>query len=308
VLAEWAAMRNRTLVVAAAACATAEGPRLTARAATALASLAALIEEARQRADSGALSGLLALLLRQSGYLAYLEGEDEPEERAQNVQELLAVASQYDALAPDSALATFLEDVALVADVDTLEDEGPRALTLITLHAAKGLEFPVVFLMGMEEGILPHQRSFDDPAAMEEERRLCYVGITRAKQALYLTYAFRRALGGMSTHNPRSRFLDDIPDEAVERRGRAISTDAQDVRPARNRWLRWNDFDGVDPEPAAVEALQPGDHVRHEAFGDGVVVACKPSGRDQRDQEVTVAFEDAGTKKLLRSLAPLAKV
>ena len=154
---------------------------------------------------------------------------------------------------PAAALATFLADVALVADVDSLE-EGPNAVTLITLHAAKGLEFPAVFLIGMEEHILPHFRSLDDPAALEEERRLCYVGMTRAQRWLYCGYAFRRALAGRAGHNPPSRYLADLPPNAIDRRGRAGSSApgpiSPDVRPARNRWLTWDEADSAPPSPS----------------------------------------------------------
>ena len=154
-------------------------------------------------------------MLERTGYRRYLlEDFEDGEERWENVQELVNVAAQYDELEPASALSTFLEDVALVADTDEY-DEKVDAVTLITLHAAKGLEFPVVFIVGMEEGILPHIRSYDDPAQMEEERRLCYVGITRCKERLYLLRAFRRHYMGLSTHNPASRFLKDIPAELV---------------------------------------------------------------------------------------------
>ena len=184
---------------------------------------------------------------------------------------------------PSLALATFLGDIALVADVDTMEDGAPAAVTLITLHAAKGLEFPAVFLIGMEDGILPHQRSFDDPAAMEEERRLCYVGLTRAQRWLYCLYAFRRALMGQSGHNPPSRYLTDLLDAPggdghpplIDRRGRAIDTHSADVRPARNRWLTW---DQMDTAPADTRTVRPerspsrGEPVPSEAEGsrDGV--------------------------------------
>ena len=306
---------------------------------------------------------------------------------------------------PSDALATFLSDIALVADVDTMEDGQPAAVTLITLHAAKGLEFPAVFLIGMEDGILPHNRSFDDPASMEEERRLCYVGVTRAQRWLYCLYAFRRALMGQAGHNPPSRYLNDLLDGApsgplVDKRGRAIDTGSADVRPARNRWLTWDGmdgtparrtghppaghptagdrrtrptpppslahpelvegraaaphdpdrWDGVDPDPELRDSVHPepveggrkhirdgatpydpntdpdpdivteeqprppavGDRVNHQAFGLGTVVAAKPttapSGRTADDTELTVAFDAAGIKKLLLSLAPLEPV
>ncbi len=384
-LLDWADRHDASLSQAALAAvrggdasgdaASADGaPVVTARARAALQSFLAIAQGARERAADGTVGQVIDQLLRDTGYQDYLyRTYDDGEDRWNNVQELRTVAANYDALAPApgdalpdapsdaaatpaSALATFLADVALVADVDSLE-EGPNAVTLITLHAAKGLEFPAVFLIGMEEHILPHFRSFDDPAAIEEERRLCYVGMTRAQRWLYCCYAFRRALAGRAGHNPPSRYLTDLPPDAIDRRGRAGSSapgpPSPDVRPARNRWLTWNEadsappsprgrarpaaprprpdadrWDGVDPDPDAPPAprrvreapadddvvpppspadapLRPGERVTHRAFGAGVVVAVKPSGRG--DSEITVAFDTSGIKKLLASLAPLER-
>ena len=315
-LRDWADSHSVSLFAAAATAAGADdGPALPKRAAASLRAFHDLISGARELAGRDTVTALLDHLLQHSGYQDYLFRDfEDAEERWANVLELRTVAAKYDEidLPPDTggtALAALLEDVALVSDVDTMDDGAPSAVTLITLHAAKGLEFPAVFLIGMEEGVLPHQRSFDDPAAMEEERRLCYVGITRAQRALYLVYAFRRALAGSAGHNPPSRYLSDIADDAVDRRGRALATGANDVRPARNRWLTWDQFDGIDAD--AVDAsplalsLSQGDTVRHDGFGIGTVIACKPAGADH---EVTVNFEDAGVKKLLLSLAPLEKL
>ncbi len=246
-------------------------PTVTPRARAALQSFLAIIGGGRERAADGTVGQIIDQLLRDTGYQDYLyRTYDDGEDRWNNVQELRTVAANYDALAPPprdalpaaptdeaavpaAALATFLADVALVADVDGLE-EGPNAVTLITLHAAKGLEFPAVFLIGMEEHILPHFRSLDDPAALEEERRLCYVGMTRAQRWLYCGYAFRRALAGRAGHNPPSRYLADLPADAIDRRGRAGSSApgpiSPDVRPARNRWLTWDDADSAPPSPS----------------------------------------------------------
>jgi len=260
-----------------------------------------LIGEAPRRTPSQ----LLTLVLERTGYRRYLlEDFDDGEERWENVQELVNVAAQYDELEPASALPTFLEDVALVADTDEY-DEKMDAVTLITLHAAKGLEFPVVFIVGMEEGILPHIRSFDDPAQMEEERRLCYVGITRCKERLYLLRAFRRHHMGLSAHNPASRFLKDIPAEliaapaAAEGRARDWEVGTR----GRRRALVPSSEPPVPPSEAAFSA---GDRVRHSKFGEGVVVSCEIKGSDQ---EVTVVFKgEAGIKKLLLSFAKLERV
>jgi DNA helicase-2/ATP-dependent DNA helicase PcrA len=247
-------------------------------------------------------------VIERTGYRAYLQNEfEDGDERWSNALELITVAEEYSELAGEDALVAVLEDIALIADVDTVQDD-ESAVTLITLHAAKGLEFPVVFMLGMEEGVLPHIRSFDDPEQMEEERRLCYVGITRAKQRLYLVRAFRRALMGMSTTNPPSRFLRDVPENLVHflsRREDERNAARIGALPGRERAARM----AATPAPIAVPsdpAFAPGDHVRHEKFGEGLVVSCTLA-RD--DQEVTVAFKGGvGVKKLLLSLANLRKV
>ena len=175
------------------------------------------------------------------------------------------------------------------------------AVTLNTLHAAKGLEFPVVFIVGMEEGVLPHIRSYDDPNQMEEERRLCYVGITRCKERLYLLRAFRRHYMGMSAHNPASRFLKDIPPELV------VAPVASGARPVGTRWRGRALVPGSKtPVPPSEAAFAAGDRVRHARFGEGIVVSCAVTASDQ---EVTVAFKgQAGIKKLLLSFAGLERV
>jgi DNA helicase-2/ATP-dependent DNA helicase PcrA len=189
--------------------------------------------------------------------------------------------------------------VALVADVDSLEGEAD-AVTLITLHQAKGLEFPVVFIVGMEEGILPHFRSIDDPEQLEEERRLCYVGITRAQRTCYLVRAFRRRLMGASNVNGPSRFLNDIPRDQVSSGSvwddEELPSASGTAAPAPAR-----------PAPAAaapVTEFKAGDHVRHEKFGSGIVVGYR---RVKEDAEVTVAFDGAGLKRLLLSFARIEK-
>ncbi|MBC8249355.1 MAG: UvrD-helicase domain-containing protein, partial [Anaerolineales bacterium] len=164
---------------------------------------------------------LLDLILEKSGYSAYIrDGTEEGEDRWNNIRELRTVAQEYLELSPGESLSTFLEEVALVSDIDNL-DEAANAPTLLTLHMAKGLEFPVVFIVGLEDGLFPHSRSFDDPEAMEEERRLCYVGITRAKERVYLVHAFRRTMYGESQVGEPSRFIADIPDQLIAGRGEA---------------------------------------------------------------------------------------
>jgi DNA helicase-2/ATP-dependent DNA helicase PcrA len=265
------------------------------RVAAALLRFLDLLNELINQAPKRTLSDLLDAIIDRADYRRYLlEDFPDGEERWENVQELRAVASQYDELAPAEALARFLEDAALIMDIDAY-DEKADAVTLITLHAAKGLEFPVVFIVGMEEGLLPHMRSYDDPAQMEEERRLCYVGMTRAEERLYLVRAFRRTFGG---HNPPSRFLADIPPELATTRER-VPTD----RPTRERLP-------VGPRRSEERPKRPdvsfaaGDHVRHAKFGEGIVVSCEEEKGG--DQLVIVAFKgEAGIKRLLLSFAPL---
>ena len=245
---------------------------------------------------------LLDAVVEDTGYRRYLLGGDGDEERWENVLELRGVAQEYRHLTPPEGLAAFLEGVALVSDIDSLEEDTDR-VTLITLHQAKGLEFPVVFIVGMEERLLPHVRSFDDPAQMEEERRLCYVGITRAKRRLYLVHSFRRTLMGSSTVSKPSRFLEDIPRHFLASPGWGRK-DTDAVMEAVYSWNR-----AAPDMPAGTRAelpdLRAGDHVRHSQFGEGVVVSCKEV-RD--DREVVVAFANQGVKKLLLSYAGLTRI
>ncbi|MFQ5945707.1 MAG: ATP-dependent helicase [Anaerolineae bacterium] len=252
--------------------------------------------------DDEGLLGLFDAIVARTGYEAYLrDGTEEGEERWAQGLELRAAAQEYSHLPPGESLTAFLERVALVSDVDNLE-EGVDAPVLLTLHMAKGLEFPVVFLIGLEEEILPHSRSligenqkeapngteeetFEDPEALAEERRLLYVGMTRAQERLYLLHAFRRARFGRSTVGAPSRFLLDIPAHLLE----TPSGEPPDRPPSRARQKR---------------AFKAGDKVQHAQFGKGLVVSSKMSGDDE---EVTVVFEGMPPKRLLAGMAPLQK-
>src|SRR5205823_5392890 len=182
----------------------------------ALADFRDLVLEVRAASEERRLVEVIDLLLLRTAYERYVkEGSAEGEERWANVLELRGLASEYDGLPPGEGLQAFLEDVALMSDVDTMDDRA-QGMTLITLHMVKGLEFPVVFMLGMEEGLFPHSRSLDSPAGLEEERRLAYVGMTRAKDRLYLFHAFRRHLWGSANLNLPSRFLKDIPPDLVD--------------------------------------------------------------------------------------------
>ena len=241
---------------------------------------------------------LISLVAERSGYReVLLESEDRGEDRWENVMELRSVASEYLGMEPDKALTALLDGVALVSDTDDI-DARANAVTLITLHQAKGLEYPAVFLVGMEEGLLPHRRSIDDPDQMEEERRLCYVGMTRAKERLYLVRAFRRNMMGSSNVNPPSRFLEAIPKGLTA----GFSQNPKGYQ-ARTDDLWWSP---PKPKPVQEALFSAGDRVRHNAFGEGIVVSCMESGEDHL---VTVAFKGShGIKKLLLSYAPLEKL
>jgi DNA helicase-2/ATP-dependent DNA helicase PcrA len=241
---------------------------------------------------------LMDLILEKTGYSAYIrDGTEEGEDRWNNILELRTVAREYAELPAEDSLTTFLEEVALVSDVDTY-DETVNAPTLLTLHMAKGLEFPVVFIVGLEEGLFPHSRSMDDPEAMEEERRLCYVGITRAKERLYLVHAFRRTMYGESEVGVPSRFIADIPDQLIAGRGEAALGEEE----RRYRWqVQWP----TAAELAVTGQFETGDRVRHPLFGEGIVIESKVT---RGDEEVTVAFEEKGIKRLLASFAKLEKL
>ena len=269
----------------------------SARTTRALTAFADMLDGLIARSKEMNLVELFDLVVEESGYRTYIAGLPEGEERWENILELRTVAQEYRELPPPGGLAAFLEGVALVSDLDGL-DEKVNAATLTTLHQAKGLEFPVVFIVGMEDGILPHFRSIDDPEQLEEERRLCYVGITRAKQRIYLVRAFRRSLMGSSTVNRPSRFLQDIPPHLVSG-GSLWGAEESRIAEAVYSWNK-----PVAPRVATVE-LKAGDHVRHAQFGDGVVVSCR---QVKDDVEVGVAFDGLGVKKLLLSFAPLEKV
>jgi len=264
--------------------------------AKALVSFVDLMEGLVARSRELNLVDLFDLVVESSGYKQYILSGVDGEERWDNILELRTVAQEYRHLNPPEGLAVFLEGVTLVSDVDGL-DESVDTVTLITLHQAKGLEFPVVFIVGMEDGLLPHFKSFDDPAQMEEERRLCYVGVTRAKQRVYLVRAFRRSLMGSSTVNRPSRFLEDIPPHLITGGGLWQGEDSR-IAEAMYSWNK------ALSSSIAVPELKAGDRVRHAQFGDGVVVSCQPV---KDDNEVVVVFS-GGVKKLLLSFARLEKI
>ena len=275
--------------------------QLAARAANAIAKFADTMSVLIQQASQLKIVDLIDQVLEDSGLRNHIQNShDHPEERWENVMEFRETAREFDTQDPPEGLASLLERASLVADVDSYEDS-EESITLITLHQAKGLEFPVVFIVGLEEGLLPHSRSIESEDQLEEERRLCYVGVTRAGERLYLLRAFRRGFRGSSGPTMASRFLQEIPQElvALPKGGRGGRT----VQTAPPSWATWDPAGA--PKPPRV-SLQIGDSVRHTVFGEGVVLSFTPSGDDH---EVTVQFADGvGLKRLLASFAPLEKL
>ncbi len=262
-----------------------ECPGLTPKARKALMELADLIGSLREIAEDTAVPALIDSLLRRIDYFAYLDdGTLQGESRQENVKELISVAQTYQ----DVGLSGFLEEVALVSDVDTA-DFGSNAVTLMTLHAAKGLEFPVVFMVGMEETVFPHSRALYDQFEMEEERRLCYVGMTRAMEELYMIHATSRMLYGGLQHNPPSRFLSEIDAEFAM----GNSTETYAPGPAGA---------GSQPdEPRYVPEVNEGDRISHQIFGEGTVMEVD-------GDNAVIYFKGKGTKKLNVAFAPLKKI
>jgi DNA helicase-2/ATP-dependent DNA helicase PcrA len=318
-----------------------DAPGIATRSLTNIRGFVALVEELQSMVDAGERADvILESVLARSGYLAELEASDDPQDatRVENLAELVAVAREFsdDPVAGPSAdpadvdaglvapgLSDFLERVALVADTDQIPDptDDSGVVTLMTLHTAKGLEFPVVFLTGLEDGVFPHARSLGDQPELEEERRLAYVGVTRARERLYISRAVVRSAWGAPSHNPGSRFLDELPVDLVDWR----RTEA-----AQTMWNR-PDFSGssrlgsptdagrrnfssaalradaaAKAKPArAVPSLEPGDRVVHDSFGMGTVVALEGAA----DKAVaSIDFGSEGVKRLLLRYAPVEKL
>lgn len=253
---------------------------LSPKAKAAFAGFAATVNDLREVLEETTPAVILDSLIRRIEYLQFLDdGTIQGESKKENVQELLSVAKQYQ----DMGLADFLEEVALVSDLDN-PDGGGEAVTLMTLHASKGLEFPVVFMAGLEETLLPHSRALYDQSEMEEERRLCYVGMTRAKEELYMMHSSSRALYGGMQHNPPSRFLSDID-------GPLLGSSAEEGTGIPR---------SLPDEPRYIPELEEGDHVRHQLFGSGTVMEID-------GDNVAVYFKGKGVKKLNVAFAPLEK-
>ncbi len=283
-------------------------PGLAARSAAAIAGFNQLVDDLReQSATGGPVAELVEAVLDRTGYQVSLETSLDPQDetRVENLQELVSVAREFDASTADGTLADFLERVALVADADEIpdgEDHGGM-ITLMTLHTAKGLEFPVVFLTGMEEEVFPHQRSLTNKRELEEERRLAYVGITRAEQRLYLTRAASRNWWGRPAFHTPSRFLSEIPAELIEWRRDAVAA-AASTTPASQRMASRPGVTTVGNR--AIPVLVPGDRVTHDKFGLGTVVSADGYG-DQAEAKIDFGGE-YGVKHLVLRYAPLEKI
>ncbi|MDI2126799.1 DNA helicase PcrA [Yinghuangia seranimata] len=287
-----------------------EAPGMATRSAKAVAGFVTLLDQLGTLVDAGSgPATVLEAVLEQSGYLAELQASSDPQDetRIENLQELAAVALEFEQSEPEGTLADFLERVSLVADSDQIPDDDGGVVTLMTLHTAKGLEFPVVFLTGLEDGVFPHMRAIGDKKELEEERRLAYVGITRARERLYLTRAKLRSAWGAPAYNPESRFIGELPESLVEWKG--LSRSAGQTLSA-TRTPRSAPSGGRLSGPSRivereVVALKAGDRVTHDKFGLGTVVATQGEGDKA---QATIDFGAGGTKQLLLRYAPVEKL
>jgi DNA helicase-2/ATP-dependent DNA helicase PcrA len=297
---------------------------MAARSTNAVKRFNTLMEDLRTIVESGAgPATVLEAVLERTGYLAELQASTDPQDetRIENLQELAAVAMEFEQERGEdeqTTLSDFLEQVALVADSDQIPDEedGDGVITLMTLHTAKGLEFPVVFLTGMEDGVFPHMRALGQTKELEEERRLAYVGITRARERLYLTRSTLRSAWGQPSYNPPSRFLEEIPPAHLEwkRTGATapassgpVSAVAASLSSSRSRSSASgaSGFATRRTSEKPVVSLAVGDRVTHDQFGLGTVVAVKGTGGNA---EATIDFGDTKPKRLLLRYAPVEKL
>jgi len=339
------AERERTSFMAAARRAD-QAPAMATRSVNAVLGFVKMLDDLAEVAAGSGAAAALEAVLEQTGYLAALRSSTDPqdESRVENLAELVAVVREYEQENPEGSLAAFLEQVSLVADADQIPDapgadideavaEAKRlgVVTLMTLHTAKGLEFPVVFLTGMEHGLFPHQRSATDPKELAEERRLAYVGLTRARKRLYVTRSEVRSMWGQSQYNPASQFLEEIPAELLDWKREGTSRQAGgwgggSIGSGRYSGSFWGagtgrgaaadssaGFNADVPAFIAKNRVQPqkeiiavsvGDKVNHTSFGNGTVLALEGAG----DKTVAKVKFDVGEKRLLLRYAPLTKL
>ena len=297
-------------------------PKLSAKVKLALEEFAAMVFTFMGQLGTRPIHEIVEDVIETSGYAAALEEEkkEDNRDRLENLREFISVAKNFDdgAAEGENGLADFLAQIALISDVDQTE-QSDGTVTLMTFHAAKGLEFPAVFMAGMEEGLFPHSRTLLDDTEIEEERRTCYVGITRAERRLYLTYARQRTIYGRTEMSRPSRFLAEIPEERVEHKEADLFGGA-DLRAPSNIWSERSTrterkrympppqhtaADGSVIRPDASAAFQAGDAVRHSKWGDGRIVAISGSGEDA---ELSIAFPGEGIKKFVQKYAPILKL
>ena len=287
------------------------GCTLATRALNSIATFGDLITRLIEQSMALDTTELIDLAVERTGYGAMLrEDKERGEERMENLQELRASAEQFSGSDERGQLTDFLENVALVSDVDGLQggddsEIDADAITLITLHQAKGLEYDAVFLVGLEDGMLPHSRSLEDPAQLEEERRLLYVGMTRARKRLYMFRAFQRRFHGQSGSQTASRFLLEIPESLVTIRDIRGHSRVADRIPDPMWTKRAASTPAPRPATRSADEFAPGEKVKHDVFGEGVVVSSSGSGSDT---QVTVAFVGEGVKRLMLSFAPIERI
>lgn len=297
-------------------------PKLSAKVKLALEEFAAMVFTFMGQLGTRPIHEIVEDVIETSGYAAALEEEkkEDNRDRLENLREFISVAKNFDdgAAEGENGLADFLAQIALISDVDQTE-QSDGTVTLMTFHAAKGLEFPAVFMAGMEEGLFPHSRTLLDDTEIEEERRTCYVGITRAERRLYLTYARQRTIYGRTEMSRPSRFLAEIPEALVEHKEadffggtdlRAPSNiwGERSTRTERKRYMpppQHTAADGSVIRPDVSAAFQAGDAVRHSKWGDGRIVAISGSGEDA---ELSIAFPGEGIKKFVQKYAPILKL
>lgn len=289
-------------------------------------SFVTLIAWLRGKMEAFTVTQILDEIIENTGYVRELERERtvEAQTRAENIKELRTATLQFEETTENPTLGAYLEQTSLIADIDAL-DTGADFVTLMTLHAAKGLEFPTVFLTGLEEGVFPHARSMQSDREMEEERRLAYVGITRAKHDLYLTFAARRTIFGNTQVSQPSRFVREIPEELFRRTGGKAGGAIGGAGRVLGRWNRdeyaqetWEDAQNASKVAAGAtsstsptrpkkseEVFRIGEKVKHAVFGQGTVLSCVGEGDEA---QVTVAFPNVGVKKLVAGFARLEKV
>ncbi len=277
------------------------------RSAAGIISFTNLINNLKDKVDELSVSEFVKTLISTSGYVEALEKENtiESKTRIENINEFLSVVLEFEKAMPEGSLSDFLEGVSLLSDIDNYDDE-QDAVVLMTLHSAKGLEFPMVFIVGMEENVFPSSISMFSTEEIEEERRLCYVGITRAKEKLYLISSASRMIFGQTSYNPPSRFISEIPSDLLDgevtrpkETGYRFETDTKNYSTIFNNNITHKSSTSVSYD------FKTGDRVKHMRFGEGTVLSAVPMGADVK---LSIAFDDVGTKNLMATFAKLKKI